>query len=94
MQPRDLVALGCRLLHLGHNRVEIERCGIDDARTRRGLREDHRRHQRARIEHDGATPQQGEPPHGDQVRSTGAGADEVDRHALFVAQGFATSPGA
>ena len=93
MEPRDLVAVCRRLLHLGYDGVEIERRGVDDARTRRCFLQDHGRHQRARVEHHLATAQQSEPPHRDQVRRAGTCADEVDRHALSAARGVsAASP--
>ena len=94
MKPRDLVAVCRRLLHLGDDRVEIEGRGVDDARIRLCLLQNHGRHQGARVEHHLAAAQQGEPPHRDQVRRTGACADEVNRHARFAARGAASSSAA
>ena len=85
MKPRNLVAVGCRLPHLGDDCVEIERRGVDDARIRLCLLQNHGRHQRARVEHHLAAAQQGKPAYRDQIRRAGSCADEVDRHALSAA---------
>ena len=85
MHPRNVQALSVRALDLGHDRIEVERRGIDDPRRHRrlvaGLGDDRGRHQRAGVEHHRAAPDQTEATHRDQVGRAGAGADEMHRHS-------------
>ena len=84
MQPRHVLPRCVGGTELGDDRIEVERRGIDDARTGRTVREDFLGHQRAGIETDRATGDQVASAQGQQVGRTGTGAYEVDGHDSSV----------
>jgi hypothetical protein len=80
MDTGDVEVLRVRRLHLRDDLVEGEGAGVDDARSRGRPRDHGLGHQRARIETDRAALDEAEAAHGDEVRRTRPGADEMDRH--------------
>ena len=81
MQPRDILAALVRLAELRHDRIEIERRGVDDPRARRAMVEQRFRDQRAGVEADRAARDQVAPAQGDEIGRAGSGADEMHGHS-------------
>ena len=80
MEPGDVLAPCGRLDAELHDRVEIERRGIDDSRARRAMIEQRSGHERAGVEADGRTRDEIAPAQGDEVGRARSGADEMNRH--------------
>src|SRR6185437_14905308 len=65
--------------------VQRHRRGVDDAGIRRAVFEQGGRHQRPGIKADRAARDQVAAAHGDEVRRTRSGADEMDGHGATLA---------
>ena len=82
MQPRHVLAGRVRRHELGLDLVERHRRGVDDARARRAMRQQLRRHDRAGIEADRAARDQVASAQGDEVGGARPGADEMHGHGV------------
>ncbi len=84
VQAGDVVSCVVCLLQLGDDLVEREGLRVDDAGVRRGVGEDLRRHERARVEADRRACDEALGAQREQVGGAGPGADEVHRHLTTV----------
>src|SRR5690349_16372901 len=64
----------------GDNLIERQRRRIDDAGARRAMIQQRRRNERPGVETDRTARDQVAAPHGDEVRRSRPGTDEMDRH--------------
>src|SRR5262249_37854184 len=80
VQAGDIVARIVRGDEFLLDLIERQRRGVDDARSRRTMREQGLRHQRARIETHRAAGNEIAPAHGDQVRRARTRTDKVYGH--------------
>ena len=83
MQPRHILAGRVRGHIFRLDLVERQRRGIDEARARRAVFQQFRRHDRAGIEADRAGGDEIAPAHRDQVGRARPGADEMHGHLVF-----------
>src|SRR6476659_2989478 len=80
MEPRHVLAGAMRGLELGDDLIEAHRCCVDNARPVGAQREDVFVHQRPGIKTDRAAGDEVRATEGEQVRRSGACADEVHTH--------------
>ena len=80
MKPGDLGPVRMSRADLGHDRIQVERRGVDYPGIRRAMRQNRLRHQRARIKADRAACDQVAAPQGQQIGRARAGADKMHCH--------------
>lgn len=84
VQAGDVVACRVRAADFRHDRIEVQRRRVDDARSPGAVGQDRLGHQRSGVQADRAGGDQVAAAQGQQVGRAGAGADKVHAHKLTL----------